>query len=86
MTLGIDNLQEDQHRYTRLWVAVMVSSIRDAANNQYGGREWLLDDADHVGSFKWICEEALHVDPEAMLRQVIKNMGQLKRKRGTPLV
>ena len=80
MTLGIDNLSEEQHRTVRLWAAVMVRGIRDAANDIEKGLGWLLDDARHVGSFWWICEEALHVDAEAMLRQVIKNMGRLNKK------
>ncbi len=79
MTLGLNNLDEDQHRYIRLWVAVMVSGIRDAANNQHIGLQWVISESSHVGSFRWICEEALHIDPDSMLRQALKNMGSLKR-------
>ena len=81
MTIGINNLSEDQHRVVKIWVAVMVMGIRDAANDQSSGLRWLSSNSTEVGSFRWICDEALHVDPEAMLRQVLKNMDVLKRSR-----
>jgi hypothetical protein len=82
MSLGIHNLDESQARYTKLWVAVMVSGLRDASNykdDKHKGMAWLLSDDRHVGSFYWICEEALHVDARSMLRMALKNMDTLKR-------
>jgi len=81
VTIGINNLSEDQHLVVKLWVAVMVMGIRDAANDIAGGLRWLNSNDKDVGSFRWICDEALHVDPDAMIRQVLKNMDVLKRSR-----
>jgi len=79
VTIGINNLSEDQHRVIKLWVAVMVMGIRDAANDIAGGLRWLNSNDKDVGSFRWICDEALQVDPDAMIVQVNRSMWQLKR-------
>jgi hypothetical protein len=88
--------------HRRLWSAVMWQALSDAVlfvnatkkfhvSCQEDALEWFTSGDTHVGSFIWICESVLGLDPDrvrertrALVRAALSKEVTLERRRGIP--
>ena len=81
--------EDDRRPYMQLWAHVLWQAVTDLVRSpddqpsaiqvREEAAEWILCDADCVGSFRWVCD-LMHLDPdkvrERITRMVVMSGGQ----------